>query len=275
MTPASAVSSTLPSASSEPDLSGAVGGRAIDELAVDRLALARRALVEANEAAGVVATRTTPDGSTYGRRGPIVTGIESIDRMLGGGLPRGRVVEITGARSSGRLSLTLALLARAVRTGEPSALIDVADALDPRALDPDVRPRILWVRPRDVLTALKCMDLLLDAGGFGLVALYLVGVRDLGRSTGRATAKQGVGSAAWVRIAQRAEQARSCVVVTLDARSAHAPGAFAHASLAVERRGVVWRRKELLESLRSEVVVARGRSGIAPGTSGDVTFMTG
>jgi hypothetical protein len=148
-----------------------------------------------------------------------------------------------------------------VATGEPVALIDAADALDPRSVPAEVRPHLLWVRPKDVLTSLKCADLLLDAGGFALVALYLVDVRELSRTRAslRATWRQGVGSAAWARLAQRAEHAHSGLLVTLDDRSAYAPGAFAHVSLAVERHGVVWRKHQWLESVQSEIVVERAR----------------
>src|SRR4051794_8080356 len=111
----------------------------------DRLAAARRALANATSAVGVPASVPNA-GST--RRGPLATGIGSLDVALGGGLPRGRIVDVVGSRSSGRLSLTLTLLSRTLRAGESAALIDAADALDPRALHPSDRGRLLWVRPK-------------------------------------------------------------------------------------------------------------------------------
>jgi hypothetical protein len=258
---------------------------------IDRLSAARRALAEASSAAGVALVRGERRGSPV-----FETGIAVVDRALGGGLPRGRIVEIVGARSSGRLSLTLALLTRALHTGEPAAFIDAADALDPRALDPTDRERVLWVRPRDALAALKCADLLLDGGGFGVIAIYLVGVaRALERDHERAqrhalrerdpshtstervqvTGQRGIGSGAWARLAQRAEKARSTIVVAVDSESAHAPGAFAYASLAVNAGGARWRERKLLDGVQCRVTVRRQKVGANANVADDVVLQAG
>src|SRR5262245_55574760 len=50
------------------------------------------------------------------------TGIDALDAIVGGGLPRGQVSEIVGPRSSGRTSLMLQLLASATARGELVAL---------------------------------------------------------------------------------------------------------------------------------------------------------
>src|SRR5262245_57013539 len=65
----------------------------------------------------------------------LATGIPSVDALLVGGLPRGRLVEITGPPSSGRTSLALALLASATRASEVAAVVDAADAFDPASAD--------------------------------------------------------------------------------------------------------------------------------------------
>ena len=51
---------------------------------------------------------------------------------LGGGYPRGRVVEIYGPESSGKTTLALHALAETQRTGGVAAFIDVEHALDPQ-----------------------------------------------------------------------------------------------------------------------------------------------
>jgi len=62
----------------------------------------------------------------------IPTGSLSLDIATGiGGLPRGRVVEIYGPESSGKTTLTLALIAEAQKMGGVAAFIDVEHALDP------------------------------------------------------------------------------------------------------------------------------------------------
>src|SRR6201992_3397539 len=59
------------------------------------------------------------------------TGSLSLDLALGGGIPRGRVVEIYGPESSGKTTLTLHAIAEVQRNGGTAAFIDAEHALDP------------------------------------------------------------------------------------------------------------------------------------------------
>lgn len=59
------------------------------------------------------------------------TGALSLDLALGGGLPRGRVVEIYGPESSGKTTLTLHAIAQVQKAGGTAAFIDAEHALDP------------------------------------------------------------------------------------------------------------------------------------------------
>lgn len=61
----------------------------------------------------------------------IPTGSISLDIALGGGIPRGRVVEIFGPESSGKTTLTLHVMAEAQKRGGQVAFIDAEHALDP------------------------------------------------------------------------------------------------------------------------------------------------
>lgn len=61
----------------------------------------------------------------------IPTGSISLDNALGGGVPRGRVVEIFGPESSGKTTLSLHILAEAQKNGGKVAFIDAEHALDP------------------------------------------------------------------------------------------------------------------------------------------------
>jgi recA bacterial DNA recombination protein len=124
------------------------------------------------------------------------TGWPSADEALGGGFPRGECSEITGPPSSGRTALLCGLLAAAGARGEVVALIDTLDRFDPvsaAALGVDLS-RVLWVRgtmlspgrertgaagdllARVVDRAIKSFGLVLQAGGFGVVALDLADV---------------------------------------------------------------------------------------------------
>lgn len=61
----------------------------------------------------------------------ISTGSISLDVALGGGVPKGRVIEIFGPESSGKTTLTLHIIAEAQKKGGQAAFIDAEHALDP------------------------------------------------------------------------------------------------------------------------------------------------
>lgn len=61
----------------------------------------------------------------------ISTGALSIDLALGGGYPKGRIIEIYGPESSGKTTLTLHAIAEVQKAGGTAAFIDAEHALDP------------------------------------------------------------------------------------------------------------------------------------------------
>jgi recombination protein RecA len=113
----------------------------------------------------------------YRGRQEVVTvssGIPEID-LLTGGLPRGALTEIFGSSCSGRTSLLLAALSARTAQEEACALIDGGDAFDPHSAEAagvELR-KLLWVRCRNVEQTLRATDLLLQGGGFGLIAVDL------------------------------------------------------------------------------------------------------
>jgi hypothetical protein len=110
----------------------------------------------------------------------VSSGIAAMDALTGG-LPRGCLTEICGPACSGRTTLLLAALAAATRRGECCVLVDASDALDPQsAADAGIElDRLLWVRcgenspEKSLEQLLRATDLLLESGGFGLIALDL------------------------------------------------------------------------------------------------------
>lgn len=110
------------------------------------------------------------------------TGLPAFDAMLGGGFRRGHLSEVVGPRSSGRTTVMCRALAAAAGRGEAVAVIDTCDRFDPAsaaAAGLDLS-RLLWVRENgDALRALKAAMLVLQAGGFGVVAFDLADVRAL------------------------------------------------------------------------------------------------
>jgi recombination protein RecA len=110
--------------------------------------------------------------------------VAPLDACLRGGLPRGQLSELTGPRSSGRMTLLLRMMAAATARGEIVALVDTLDRLDvasAAAAGVDLS-RLLWIRgqenpiDRALDRALKALNLVLQAGGFGVVAIDLADV---------------------------------------------------------------------------------------------------
>jgi hypothetical protein len=104
----------------------------------------------------------------------VSAGIPEID-SLAGGLPRGSLTEICGPPCSGRTSLLLSALASRTAQAEVCALVDGHDGFDPYSAEAAgvELNQLLWVRCRDINQALRATDLLLQGGGFGLIALDL------------------------------------------------------------------------------------------------------
>jgi len=178
------------------------------------------------------------------------TGLPVLDEALGGGLPRGRITELAGPRSTGRTGLACAIAARATTAGETIAWIDPADALDPDAAAKAglELTHTLWVRPRSTEDALRAAEIVLGAGGFGLVVLDTDATRS--------------GAGRWPRLARAAERTRSTLLVVAPRRDA---GTFAALGLELTARRVRWSggpgRLVLLEGVDARVTIARSRVG--------------
>jgi RecA/RadA recombinase len=148
--------------------------------------------------------------------GTRATGIGTLDGLLRGGWPRGALSEIAGPRSSGRTAVLLHALATAGAAGEATALIDVGGALDARAAAACgvPLPSLLWIRCVPA-QALKAADLVVAAGGFGVVAI------DLG------DARLRTPDAAWLRLAHVARNQATTVLIAAATRAARSFAATA------------------------------------------------
>lgn len=181
------------------------------------------------------------------------TGLETFDRALGGGWRRGELSELTGPKSSGRTSLLLATLAAATARGEVVSVVDSLDRFDPAmaaSAGVDVM-RLLWVRGPSVTDvpglksrptsaglsagrnvgrnfssgdtladalvrrALRAADLIIRAGGFGIVALDLADLP--------APLLRRVPSSSWLRIAHANEGRDTVCILVADAPLARSP----------------------------------------------------
>ena len=141
------------------------------------------------------------------RRQPMTTGAPALDGLLEGGLPKGKLVELIGRRSSGRFSLGIAALAAQTSRGEAAALVDLGSHLDPQIASSagvDLQC-LLWARPQKVKDALASAEMLL-ATGFSLVVL------DLGLPPVRG--HRFVPDAAWQRLARAAQSQGGALLVS-------------------------------------------------------------
>lgn len=152
------------------------------------------------------------------------TGIDGVDACLRNGVPRGQLSELTGPRSSGCTTLLLRTIAAATQRDELAAIVDTFDRLDVASLaaagaDPS---RVLWIRGQAggppewaIDRALKALNLVLQAGGFGLVSIDLADVP--------ARMLRAIPFTTWLRV-QRAVEGRdtACLLMSPEpvARSA-------------------------------------------------------
>jgi hypothetical protein len=211
-------------------------------------ALALEAILEKGLGARIsIASDLRPRGQSQER---LATGVEPLDRLLPGGLPKGKLIELAGRRSSGRFSIGLSALASVTSSGEPAALVDLGEHLDPRgAADSGVDLELLlWVRPRRVKEALASAEMLLNAG-FPLV------VADFGLSAGGA---RFVPDAAWIRLARAVEAQGSSLLLLTPYRLS---GIAADAVLATAASHPLWqgagKSPRLLTGLSSRLTLQK------------------
>lgn len=170
-------------------------------------------------------TTSLPTQVRHAAAGCTPTGVAALDDCLGGGLPRGQFSEIVGARSSGRTALACQVLAAATQREDRVALVDVSDRLDvASALAAGIDlSRLLWVRgtcdgsgtgaaaiDRALERAIKALNLIVQAGGFGIIAIDLADVP--------APALRRLPPATWLRL-QRAIAGSETVGLVLAATS--------------------------------------------------------
>ncbi|MEK7664144.1 MAG: recombinase RecA [Patescibacteria group bacterium] len=104
----------------------------------------------------------------------IPTGSIAMDQALGvGGMPRGRIVEIYGAESSGKTTLSLHVVAEAQKKGGVCAFIDAE-----HAMDPDYAKRIgvntddlLISQPDSGEQALQIVETLVKTGNVDVIVI--------------------------------------------------------------------------------------------------------
>lgn len=111
--------------------------------------------------AHTVNVETTPSGSL------------SLDLALGGGIPKGRIIEIYGPESSGKTTLTLHAIAEVQKAGGTAAFIDAEHALDPayaKRIGVDVE-NLLLSQPDNGEQALEITETLVRSSAVDLIVV--------------------------------------------------------------------------------------------------------
>jgi hypothetical protein len=127
------------------------------------------------------------------------TQIPELDRILGGGFPRGTIAALEGQPSSGRSALAARLLATA--TGRGLGALIGEDLFAPALAAAGVRlERLLCVPVTEPVGIARAADIVLRSGAFGVVVIPAL-------PSGR-----GTGSATWTRLASLAHRANALLV---------------------------------------------------------------
>lgn len=103
----------------------------------------------------------------------IPTGALSLDIALGGGIPKGRIIEIYGPESSGKTTLAIHILTEAQKKGDAVAFIDAEHAFDPTyakniGLDID---NLYISQPDFGEQALEILETLVRSAAFGVIVV--------------------------------------------------------------------------------------------------------
>ena len=101
------------------------------------------------------------------------SGSLSLDLALGGGYPKGRIIEIYGPESSGKTTLTLHAIAEIQKQGGTAAFIDAEHALDPsyaRKLGVDTE-NLLIAQPDNGEQALEIAETLVRSNAVDLIVV--------------------------------------------------------------------------------------------------------
>ncbi|KAG1368458.1 DNA repair protein recA, chloroplastic [Cocos nucifera] len=101
------------------------------------------------------------------------SGCLTLDFALGGGLPKGRIVEIFGPESSGKTTLALHAIAQVQKLGGNAMLVDAEHAFDPaysRALGVDIE-NLIVCQPDNGEMALEIADRMCRSGAIDLICV--------------------------------------------------------------------------------------------------------
>ena len=131
------------------------------------------ALLKLDKQFGKGAVIRLGDEGGIGEVEKISTGVISLDLALGGGIPRGRIIEVYGPESGGKTTLALSLIAEIQKNGGLAGFIDAEHALDPTyAANIGVDIENLYIsQPDNGEQALEICDSLVRSNALDIVVI--------------------------------------------------------------------------------------------------------
>ncbi len=242
----------------------------------------------------------------------LATGIVELD-AIAGGFPRGCLTEICGPASSGKTSVLLATIAAATQREESCVLIDASDSFDPEsgAAARVEFGKLLWIRCGEKLSAisrqlsgkigadhsfahgarrathdfietrsehrlsqvLKTADLVLQSGGFGLVALDLAGIPE--------KFVRRIPLASWFRFQRAVEHTKTVLLVVSEVACAQSCATLVFKLSAVSlqpsaksSQAKIPAHAQLFERMQLEIELTRSRLERKPPGSVKTNFTT-
>jgi recombination protein RecA len=202
--------------------------------------------------------------TVYERRTPEVfpTGMAAIDREAGG-IPKGALTQVCAPAgvTSGRTTLLLSLLAQVTGKEQFCAVVDASDSFDPKSADAIGvgLSRLLWVRciergMKAIEQSFKAADILIQNGGFGVIAI------DLGNVDERLIRK--IPLTTWFRFARVMEALPTALVIMLPYSAAQSCAALTlNMGASVEWSGTgATSHTQLISGVNFNVEVGRTRT---------------
>ncbi len=177
--------------------------------------------------------------------------IPALKHLLINGLARGSLVETSGARSSGKTSICVHILAQATKRGEVCAVVDLHNSFHPdsAAASGVHLERVLWVRCKcNPEYTMRAADLLLHGGGFGVVLLDL--------SEAKAAILNRIPPSYWYRFQRVIQNTSTILLICAETPQAKAASRY---SLDCQAKSFAWLGNRPFARLRGIVAVAKQR----------------
>jgi RecA DNA recombination protein len=177
--------------------------------------------------------------------------IPALNHLLLNGLDRGILVEATGTRSSGKTSICVHILAQATKGGEVCAIVDLHNTFHPdsAAANGVQLDRVVWVRCKcNPEYTMRATDLLLHAGGFGVVLL------DLSEAQGRVLNR--IPPSYWYRFQRAIQNTPTILLICANTPQAKAASRY---SLECQARSFSWLAQRHFTRLRGITTIVRQR----------------